>query len=67
MDIRLPIMDGYEATRRIKEFTKIPVIAQTAYGSDSDKVKAINAGCDDFVSKPINRERLLQTIQKYID
>ena len=59
MDLKMPIMDGFEATKRIKSFRKnLPVIAVTANALDSVKEKALNAGCDDFISKPINEEAL---------
>lgn len=53
MDIRMPEMDGHEATRIIKKkHPMIPVIAQTAFASRSDRKKAIDAGCDEYISKP---------------
>jgi len=67
MDIRLPIMDGYEATRRIKEkHQKIPIIAQTAYALEGDRERILNSGCDDYLSKPIRFDELLNTIDKYL-
>lgn len=67
MDIRLPIMDGCEATRRIKKIHKeIPIIAQTAYALEGDKERILDAGCDDYLSKPIRFEELLSTIDKYL-
>jgi len=63
MDIKLPEMDGYEATRQIKEIKgSIPVIAQTAYAMADDKQKSIQVGCDDYITKPINRRKLLQSM-----
>jgi signal transduction histidine kinase len=68
MDIKMPEMDGYEATRRIKEINqKVPVIAQTAYAMADDQQKILQVGCDDYVSKPINRRKLLQTIDVLIN
>ena len=68
MDIGLPDISGYEATRRIKSVAPgIKVIAQTAYVSDDDKVKAFEAGCDDFVGKPLTREQLLAVINKHLN
>ncbi|MDP3312433.1 response regulator [Lutibacter sp.] len=65
MDIRLQEMDGLEATRKIREFNKnVTIIAQTAYAQSSDKVKAISAGCNDYISKPINQTELLNLIEK---
>jgi signal transduction histidine kinase/CheY-like chemotaxis protein len=67
MDISLPEMDGYEATRQIRQFNKkVTIIAQTAYGFSSDREKAMEAGCDDYISKPINKTLLLNLIEKYI-
>ncbi|WP_372752362.1 response regulator [Labilibaculum sp.] len=67
MDIRLPIMDGCEATRRIKKSHKeIPIIAQTAYALEGDRERILDAGCDDYLSKPIRFEELLETIDKYL-
>jgi CheY-like chemotaxis protein len=67
MDIRLPIMDGCEATRRIKKANnQIPIIAQTAYALEGDKERILEAGCDDYLAKPIRFEELLETIDKYL-
>jgi CheY-like chemotaxis protein len=65
MDMSLPVMDGWEATRTIKadEATKsIPVIALTAHAMESDREQALQAGCDDFDTKPIELPRLLGKI-----
>ncbi|MET0445364.1 MAG: response regulator [Pseudorhodoplanes sp.] len=65
MDMSLPIMDGWEATRRLKadDATKaIPVIALTAHAMESDREQAMKAGCDDFDTKPIELPRLLGKI-----
>ena len=67
MDIQLPILDGLEATNQIKKCKPgLPIIAQTANAMDNDKPKIIAAGCDDYVSKPINRLELLQKIHKFL-
>jgi PAS domain S-box-containing protein len=64
MDIRMPEMGGYEATRKIREFNKeVTIIAQTAYGLAGDREKSIKAGCNDYITKPINRNELLAMIQ----
>src|SRR5512143_4070418 len=66
MDMSLPTVDGWEATRRIKrlpETASIPVIALTAHVMNGDRDKAIEAGCDDYDSKPIDFERLLGKMQ----
>jgi PAS domain S-box-containing protein len=67
MDLKMPIMDGYEATKQIKEIhPELPIVAQTAYTTLEDKNKAKLAGCSDFISKPINREILNEIINKYL-
>ncbi|MEI7501462.1 MAG: response regulator, partial [Bacteroidota bacterium] len=66
MDIRMPGMNGYEATRQIRQFnTDVVIIAQTAYGLQGDREKAIKAGCNDYISKPIDKDELFGLIQKY--
>jgi CheY-like chemotaxis protein len=68
MDIRMPKMDGLEATRQIRQFNdKVIIIAQTAYTLTNDMIKAIDAGCDDYISKPINRNLLMALINKYFN
>lgn len=63
MDIQLPDLNGYEALKSIREFrTELPIIAQTAYALSGDKEKAINAGFNAYISKPINRDLLFGTI-----
>jgi hypothetical protein len=65
-DINMPEMGGLEATKIIREFNKdIIIIAQTAYGMQSDRDDAIAAGCTDYISKPINNIELLALINKY--
>lgn len=67
MDINMPIMNGYEATKEIKKFRpKLPIIAQTAYAIAGDKEKALAAGCDDYISKPIKKEELIEKIRKLL-
>jgi CheY-like chemotaxis protein len=69
MDIQLPGIDGYEITRRLKknpDTADIPVIAVTAYALKGDEMKALRAGCDDYVSKPINTRDLPEIVEKYI-
>ena len=66
MDIQLPAMDGYEATRQIRKFNKkVIIIAQTAYALAGDRLMALEAGCDDYISKPINLALLTALINKY--
>jgi len=69
MDLSLPRIDGWEATRRIKgdvEIRHIPVVALTAHASRSDQDRAREAGCDDYLTKPIERSALLSTIEKHL-
>jgi PAS domain S-box-containing protein len=66
MDIKMPDMGGYEATRQIREFNKkVVIIAQTAYGQSGDREKAIEAGCNDYIAKPIGQNDLIALIHKY--
>ena len=67
MDILLPRCDGLEVTRNIKEIRKdLPVVAQTALVMVEDKEECLKAGCDEYISKPIERKRLLKIIDKYL-
>ena len=67
MDIKMPVMDGLEATRQIKaKMPDMPIIALTANAFDSDRHAAFEAGCNDFISKPVNAEKCIQIIAKYI-
>ena len=69
MDLSLPIIDGWEATRRIKAEAatqKIPVIALTAHAMAGDEQKAIEAGCDDYDTKPVDLKRLLGKIENFL-
>lgn len=66
MDIKMPVMDGYEATQEIRKFNqKVIIIAQSAYGLSSDIQKAINVGCNDHISKPIDKHEFLTLLQKH--
>jgi CheY-like chemotaxis protein len=69
MDMSLPVMDGWTATRTIKEDSElqtIPVIALTAHAMEGDREKAMAAGCDDYDTKPIELPRLLEKIGKFL-
>jgi two-component system, cell cycle response regulator DivK len=69
MDMSLPVMDGWEATRHIKAnpaTCRIPVVALTAHAMASDREMALEAGCDDYDSKPIDLTRLLQKIEQLL-
>lgn len=66
MDINMPVMDGYEATKALKKLKpNLPIIAQTAYAIAGDREKIIEAGCDDYISKPIKKKDLLEIVRKY--
>ena len=67
MDIKMPVMDGLEATKLIKEsYPDLPVVALTANAFDNDRQLAFDAGCVDFLSKPVSSEACLSTIKKYV-
>ena len=69
MDIQLPVMDGYEATRRIKadpELKAIPIIVVTSYALSGDEGKARAAGCDAYVTKPYSPRQLLAKIKEFL-
>jgi len=67
MDIKMPVMNGNEATLEIKErFPGLPVIAQTAYSTESEKAEAMKHGYDDFMSKPLDKDRLLEAMNKFM-
>ncbi len=67
MDIKMPIMDGLEATRLIREsHPDLPIIALTANAFDSDRELAIKAGCNKFLSKPVNSEVCISTIREFL-
>lgn len=68
MDIKLPMIDGLEATRRIRAFNKtLPIIAQTAYALSSDFQKATEAGCSEYLTKPISKAELFSALTKYLN
>jgi signal transduction histidine kinase/CheY-like chemotaxis protein len=67
MDIQLPVVDGFEASRQIREFRPdLPIIVQSAYSKISDINKAKEAGCDDYITKPISMEALYEVLAKYL-
>ena len=69
MDMSLPVMDGWEATRRVKadDVTRgVPVIGLTAHAMSGDREKAIEAGCDDYDTKPVELDRLIGKIERLI-
>ncbi len=67
MDIKMSLMNGHEATKEIKLiYPNLPIIAQTAYSTGYDKQLALQSGCDNFISKPINKERLFELLYDYL-
>ena len=68
MDIKMPIMGGYKAIEQIRKFNKdVIIIAQTAYALKGDREKAIEAGCNDYISKPIDKDKLIEMIGKWFE
>ena len=68
MDLQMPDMNGYEATELLKKkCPEIPIIAQTAFAMSDDREKAIEAGCDDYLAKPIKSKDLLVAVEKFIN
>ncbi|MBN2347479.1 MAG: PAS domain S-box protein [Bacteroidales bacterium] len=66
MDIKMPLIDGYEVTRRIrKKYPNLFIIAQTAFASEEDHRKSLEAGCNDYISKPIKYRELIEKIRKF--
>jgi len=67
MDLQMPEMNGYEATQILKKkYPSLPVIAQTAFAMSDDREKALDAGCDDYLAKPIKSKDLLNITEKYL-
>ena len=67
MDIKMPVMDGLEATRQIREAgSSVPIIAVTAYAYDSDRAKALDVGCDDYIAKPLTGDVLKKKLRKHL-
>ncbi|UBM61121.1 response regulator [Candidatus Sulfidibacterium hydrothermale] len=68
MDIKMPIKDGLTATRELKKnFPQIPVIVETAYAFDYDKINSLKSGADEYITKPILREKLFDMMEKYLN
>ena len=67
MDISLPTMDGYEATRKIREtMNSMPIIGLSAHAMQSDEARAKEAGCNDYLTKPVDEDLLMKKIQEYL-
>lgn len=73
MDIQMPIMDGYEATKTIRQYEEenqlapVPIIALTAYALKEDRLKTLQSGCDEHVSKPVRKEELLGIVDRFLN
>ena len=72
MDVQMPVMNGYEATREIRQLeepamAEIPILAMTANAFDEDRKNALECGMDGFLSKPIQMEELIQTLQSVFE
>jgi CheY-like chemotaxis protein len=69
MDLSLPVIDGWEATRRIKAnvaLRAIPIIALSAHAMTGDEERALQSGCDEYLSKPLDEDRLLATLARFL-
>ena len=68
MDIRMPEMDGLQATREIRQFnTDVPIVALTAFAFEQDRLNALNAGCDGFLTKPLSINELKESIKRFLN
>lgn len=67
MDIKMPGLNGYEITKKLKEIRpNVPIIAQTAFALEGDREKSIEAGCDEYIKKPIKKETLYELMAKFL-
>jgi two-component system cell cycle response regulator DivK len=69
MDIQLPVIDGYEATRRIRaipELARVPIVAVTSYALSGDEAKTREAGCDGYIAKPFSPRQLLAKVREFL-
>lgn len=66
MDIKMPDLNGHDATKQIRQFNeKVVIFAQTAFAQSGDKEKAIEAGCNDYIAKPVRKVELMELLQRY--
>jgi len=67
MDVKMPVMSGYEASKKIREFNKeVVIIAQTAFALEGDREKILETGCNDYISKPINKAELISKMEQWL-
>ena len=68
MDIQLPDINGIELTKKMKAINpEVPIIAQTAFASEYDKAKCLEAGCDNYITKPIEKQAMMELIDSYLN
>lgn len=68
MDVSMPVMDGFEATVKLRESgVKLPIIAMTAYALAGDRERVLEKGMDDYIAKPMNKNVLLQKLLRWLD
>ncbi|MEA4840923.1 MAG: ATP-binding protein [Bacteroidales bacterium] len=66
MDIKMPVMNGLDATVIIRKMSSVPIIAQSAFAFDEDRINALKCGCNDFLAKPFNKKQVVEMINKYL-